>query len=444
MQSQSKNTLKIFWQHAWRYKWQVISIAAGVIAHVILQNTGPVLYKRLIDVLTLGDTKSSLKPAMSVVWLILLISAFRLIVARAFNFINNYFQPRVMADLNSTCFEYLGHHSYSFFSNSFVGSLVTKVKRYERAFEQIADQLTFDLGRTLLDTIVIIIILLYNNTKIGLIVLAWAILYIIFSYLYSLYKLPYDIKRAESDTLVTAQLADSITNNFNIKTFANYRGEEAKFKNVAEEQFRLRKKSWDLGTISEVIQSISMVFLEFLLLYMAIKYWQEGLITLGTIALIQGFLIRLFDKLWSVGKHIRAIYESLADAGEMTEILLKPHEIKDVPNAKGLKVKDGAIEFNNVSFSYHKEAEILSGFNINITSGEKVALIGPSGGGKSTIVKLLFRFYDIQGGKILVDGKNIAEVTQDSLRLNMSLVPQDPILFHRSLMENIRYGKPRA
>ena len=444
MKNYTTKTLQIFWQHAKKYPLPVFSICVGILAHTILQNAQPVLYKKLIDVLVLSDFKNNLNPAAHIIWIILVVSIIRLAVARSFNFINNYFQPRVMADLNSTCFAYLHRHSFSFFNDTFVGSLVTKVKRYERAFELIADQLTFDLGRTFLDILVILAVLFFYNKTLGFALLIWVVLYLIFTYFFSRFKLPYDMKRALADTKVTAQLADSITNNFNIKIFAGHKKEETDFNNTVLSQFKIRKKSWDLGTTSEVVQSVSMVFLEFVLLTLAVKFWKNGIITLGTIALIQGYLNRLFDKLWSVGKHIRAIYENLADANEMTEILLSPHEISDLKNAENLKVSLGKIEFDNVNFSYLKNASVLENFNLQIAPTQRIALIGPSGGGKSTIVKLLLRFHDIQSGKILIDGQNIAMVTQDSLRENISLVPQDPILFHRSLMENIRYGKPSA
>jgi ATP-binding cassette subfamily B protein len=128
----------------------------------------------------------------------------------------------------------------------------------------------------------------------------------------------------------------------------------------------------------------------------------------------------------------------------MTEILLKPHEITDSKSAKPLAVNQGEIKFNNLSFSYIKGVEVLKNFNLTIKPKEKMALIGPSGGGKSTIVKLLLRFYDLTSGQILIDKQNLAKVTQDSLREQIAFVPQEPILFHRSLIDNIRYGNNRA
>jgi ATP-binding cassette subfamily B protein len=145
-----------------------------------------------------------------------------------------------------------------------------------------------------------------------------------------------------------------------------------------------------------------------------------------------------------LGRQTTRVYEHIADANEMTEILLTPLEITDTPNAKNLIASHGKIEFKNVGFGYHENLSVLDKFNITINPGERVAFVGPSGGGKSTITKLLFRFYNIDSGEILIDGQNILNIKQESLWKNLSLVPQEPILFHRSLLENIRYGKPDA
>jgi ATP-binding cassette subfamily B protein len=144
---------------------------------------------------------------------------------------------------------------------------------------------------------------------------------------------------------------------------------------------------------------------------------------------------------WDFGKIIMKIYEKLAEAEEMTVILNTPHEIVDIKNADDLKVKFGKINFKNVGFAYEEDESIIDNFSLEIKAKETVALIGTSGAGKTTLTKLLLRMFDIQKGKILIDGQDISQVTQESLRNNISLVPQDPILFHRSLMENIRYGK---
>jgi ATP-binding cassette subfamily B protein len=146
-----------------------------------------------------------------------------------------------------------------------------------------------------------------------------------------------------------------------------------------------------------------------------------------------------------MGQDIRRIYEAMADANEMTEILLAPHEIVDDESAPALAISKGAVEFRGIQFSYSAGSNlVLRDFSLRIASGERVGIVGPSGGGKSTVLKLLARLHDVKSGRILIDNQDIALVTQSSLHRSIAYVPQDPILFHRSLMENIRYSKPAA
>jgi ABC-type multidrug transport system fused ATPase/permease subunit len=164
----------------------------------------------------------------------------------------------------------------------------------------------------------------------------------------------------------------------------------------------------------------------------------------GTFVLVQAYIISINNSLWSFSRIVRDMTEGISDAKEMVEMLHLPHEIQDIPNATALNVPKGLIEFKNVSFSFGENKPVFNKLNLSIKAGEKVALIGSSGAGKSTLVKLLLRLNDIQGGEISIDGQNIKNVTQESLRENISLVPQDPALFHRTLMENIRYGRRDA
>ncbi|OGF69099.1 hypothetical protein A3H65_00630 [Candidatus Giovannonibacteria bacterium RIFCSPLOWO2_02_FULL_45_14] len=434
----------MFWRHSRKYRWQVTVLIVSILVVTFIQTYIPLLYRDLINLLTSANAHNNLALAIHVVVLVLIANIARIVFWRVMNFVNNFFQARVMGNLMNTCYQYLQQHSYGFFTSNFVGSLVTKVKRFERAFEQITDQLVFDLGRSFLDTGMILFVLLWQYRTFGLIMTAWCAAVLLYVFIFSRFRLQYDIRRAEADTRTTGQLADTITNNVNIKSFAQYPFEYERFSKVIDEQFRARKKSWDMGTVGDIIQSIFMIIAEFFVMYFAVIMWSRGTLMVGDIALLQMYLLRIFDKLWSTGRNIRNIYESLADANEMTELLLQPHGITDSIGARPLEVEKGEINFENVSFGYHDEGAVLNNFKLKIKPGERVALIGPSGGGKSTIAKLLFRFYDLRAGKILIDGQDISRVTQDSLRGKIALVPQDPILFHRSLMENMRYAKPEA
>ena len=194
----------------------------------------------------------------------------------------------------------------------------------------------------------------------------------------------------------------------------------------------------------EAGQALLIFLIEFVVFYLAIGYWTENIVTVGFFVLLQAYILGLTHRLWEFSRVVRDIYESYADAKEMVEIMTLPYEIRDLKDARTLKVSLGALEFKNVSFSFNQTRGVLEDFNLAIRHGEKVGLVGPSGAGKSTIVKLLLRLHEPAKGSIAIDGSDIRDVTLDSLRGNIALVPQDTMLFHRTLMENIRYGREGA
>jgi ATP-binding cassette subfamily B protein len=444
MQVLTKQTLRIFWLHVRRYRGQFFVILFGVFLSAVIELCFPFIYKYIFDNLALHDV--NLIPNLrNAIVAFAALSTGNWLVWRSLTYVNNRFQPRVMADLLDTCYKYVHDHSYRFFTDNFVGSLVAKIRRYPRSFEAIADQICFDLGRTLVLRVSLVIVVLFlYSWQIGLMVFVWAILFVGFNYLFSLYKLKYDIQRSAMDTEITGQLADTITNNINLKLFATAKQEFRVFAAITNRWKKIQQWTWDLGSIADAAQGAFMIVLEVSILWVGIHYWQTGRFTVGDLALLQGYMWQIFDNLYQVGRNIRNLYEAIADANEMTEILVKKHEVVNVPGAPGIAVTRGDIEFKNATFNYKNNKEIFSNFNLNIPAGQKVALVGSSGGGKSTVVKLLLRFYDLKSGQILVDGQDIAGVTQESLRQQIALVPQDPILFHRPILENIRYARPTA
>ena len=407
----------------------------------------PLYYKKFLDVLTNSGLRISeelLQNLTNIIIFIFLLHAIAWVLYRVSFFSIGYFQTRVFADLANTSFEYLHQHSHRFFINRFVGALVRKVNRLLDAFDGISDRLYWDLLPLTLRIAGVLIVLFYRNTILGSILLGWIIIYLITNYFFTLYKFKYDEERARVDTEVTARLADTITNNANIKLFSGFRFEFEAFRNITEKQRKITKFNWDLTGYMEAVQAGLMIALEFLLFYFAIRFWARGLLTVGDFILIQAYLLDIFGRLWDFGRFFRDMYRHLADAQEMVEILNSPHEIQDKPLAKELVVTNGEVAFQNVDFTYTKTREVIRNFSLHINAGEKIGLVGPSGAGKSTLVALLLRFFDLQSGGIYIDGENIADVTQESLRRHIAMVPQDPILFHRSLMENIRYGRHGA
>ncbi len=265
-----------------------------------------------------------------------------------------------------------------------------------------------------------------------------------FNIFFSRWKLKYDIKAAEIDSKTTAYLADTITNQNTVQLFVGKNFESKGYKAVSDEQAKVTKFAWNLDSIIEGGQAFLGFLIQFLLFYFAIKYWEKGVITIGIFVMLQVYILNLIDQLWGFTRVVRQGYQAYADAKEMVEIMNLPHEIKNNPDAKELTVNRGEVEFKDLTFSFNQTRKVLENINLTINPGEKVALVGPSGAGKTTFVRLLLRLYSPNSGKILVDGQDISQATQESLRKNISMVPQDPILFHRTLAENIAYGKRDA
>ncbi len=444
MRPLTKETYKIYWNHVRPYRRLVVLMLASLVVGTVVDVVVPIFYKRFFDVLAAGVALPTAKLALfNIIFIILGLHAIGWVVWRISIFANNYLQPRVMMDLTNSSFEYLHQHSYRFFVNRFAGALVRKVNRFSGAFEGVADKLYWDLLPLALKTIGILGVLFYKNVLLGAAMLAWAIVFMAVNYALTMYKLKYDVKAAEINTRVTARLADTITNQVNIKIFAKFRDELSAFRRLTYEEFRINYFTWNLGGYIESLQAVLTIALEFGIFYLAIGLWSKGILTVGDFVLLQAYVLQMVWRLWDFGRIFRQLYRNLADAEEMTEILMTPHEIKDQPNAKTLAVSKGAVEFDQVRFSYQDGREVVN-VSLAIAPGEKVGFVGPSGAGKTTLSALLLRFYDIESGAIRVDGESITEVTQESLRKNIALVPQEPILFHRTLMENIRYGKQGA
>ncbi|MFA6098052.1 MAG: ABC transporter ATP-binding protein [Patescibacteria group bacterium] len=445
MKANTRETINIYWQSVWKYKTSLLFSLVAIISASILNVITPLYYKKFIDSLAGGTGQDSIvKTLISILIIIAIVRLAQWVCWRIATFTANYFESKAMTDLTDSCFAFLHKHSFGFFNDNFVGSLVKKVKWFGRSFEVIADRLLWNLLPLVVNIAVIAIILFKRSSGLGFGVVAWVIVFLIINSLFVRYKLKYDLKRSLAETKTTGFLSDSVANHSTVKLFGGYGREISGFAGLNEKLRRLRKLTWDLGSLFEAVQGLLMTFLEVAIFYFAIGLWKKGLLTIGDFVLIQVYLINIFERVWDFGKFIRQIYEGLADADEMTEILQTPLEVQDAHGAKELTVTSGQINFSAVDFCYRQTREIFNGFNLDIKSHERVAIVGSSGAGKTTLVKMLLRLHDISSGAILIDGQDVARVTQESLHRNIGLVPQDPILFHRSLMENIRYGRPEA
>ena len=438
--------LRVFWEHARRYKMAVFLVVFFHAGVNVVETIIPLYYKQFFDVLasTSTPTNSVVQQLFFLTVLIASLYGVAWVFRRISQFANVYIQPHVKADLMRTSFAYLEYHSYKFFLNSFAGSLVRRINRLDRSFETLADHIHYAYLPFLVTFPIIIVVLFMRHWLLGTVFMVWLIVFMIAQYAVTAWKQKYNIALAAKDSETTGVLSDTISNITTVKSFAGEEKEYSMVHAITEELRRLRYKTWNIDEWINTVQGALFIVVEVSLLYTAVLLWQRSLVTVGDFALIQAYIIRAFDQVWHLGQTMRKSYEALAEAHEMVEILNMPHEVNDPARIKKLVVSAGNIVFHDVSFNFNETRSILKKFNLSIAGGEKIAFVGPSGAGKTTITKLLFRFYDITSGKITIDNTDISKVTQKSLRQSISLVPQEPILFHRTLMENICYGRFNA
>lgn len=436
--------LKYYWQAVKGFKISVFLLVVFSLAAGILEVYIPLQFLKLWDVLS-GNNFTLADQAYHIMIVIFLLSLARFILARGNSFINSHFQANAMAKLRKQSFSYMIGHSNSFFSNNFGGSLLQKINKYVRAFERLVD-MVIDNGLPLIIRLLGVVIAVYTLTpKYSLIFLVFCFIFLLTAFIYVKLKLKYDIIAAEADTKTHGSLADSISNHASIQLFTGHDYEIDKVGGVIDTQRKATLTNWYLWSGLSAIQSFYIILVQFIIFWLAIGDWRIGLLSVPTMILIQGYLSSLSMSLWTFHSIIRTFYEGFADAQEMALILDTPYEIDDIKTDQEFGVFKGNISFENVTYIYeNNNAKVFDDFSINIKAGQKVALVGSSGAGKSTFVKLLMRLFNLTEGKILIDGIDISMISQRKLREQIGFVPQDPILFHRTLMENIRYGRRDA
>lgn len=442
----SKQIIKIYWQHIRPYKWSVLSIFLMVGINMVLWTVYPIYYKDLFDGLV-AMSKTGVYDwdfIKRIFYIIFGMYAVMWVFWRISGVMASSIQPRISADLQNTVFKNVLNHSYRFFTEEPSGSLIKKASRFVDAFNNLAEPVLWRLFPIAVMLVSMFVVFWQINQILGVILAVSVFVFFFFDIWVSNLKLPLDERRSEMDSKASGLLADSLTNAVNIKLFVSGERERSSYRVLSDNQRQAQTKSWRMHEISHSIQTMLTMVMELVIMLWALRSFMRGQMSIGTLAILQTYLIFLFNQVWDFGRLIRTVYEQMANAKEMVQIMDREIEVQDVVKAKKLKVTAGEIDFENVGFSYVSERGILNKFSLKIKPGEKIALVGSSGAGKSTVTKLLLRFFNIGEGKITVDGQDISKVTQDSLRLNIALVPQDPLLFHRTLKENIRYGKPDA
>lgn len=356
------------------------------------------------------------------------------------------YEIKAMKKITEHIFRHIEYMDSKFHADRFGGALVSQATKFVRSYELLVDTFNWNIVNGVTAFFASLIVLLIVSPVYALVFTGVSTVYFVVVYRQMKYQIPYNTKLSNSESETTAKLADAITNVATIRAFA---GETTETDLFSRQTTKKAQHHWKLMNVQMKNESISRSGI----MVVKIVAFGVGLIgvatlhtPIGALYLTLTYTLSLTERLWQFMFIIRNINRSLGDAADMTEILQLDTAIKDPADPEPVRIHRGRIEFKEVNFRYEEGEKhaLFTGLNLRIKPGEQVGLVGHSGGGKSSLAKLLSRFMDIDAGSILIDGQDITHIRQRDLRKSIAYVPQDPLLFHRSLMDNIRYGRPEA
>ncbi len=444
MQPFPSNPFVFLWRYALRNKSLFFSICACCVIMIISQKLSPWFFSKMVGLF--GENVKFADIANSIWWLLAGVVATTLLAKILFVLFNLLtelvLRPRIFEQMSRDCFQYINGHSLSFFSDNMAGSLAQKSNALSDSSSYYQSSLYYlsDFFRL----IVVFTMLAFVNVTFSICFVFCVLLSGLVLLKIGTLSMNLRAEMIEARSKVSGQMIDALQNHFFVRLFNGFKYEQKRADKVLQDETEKTNKSVNVETLQSQGEKFyfHLVYLSFVLY--ALVLWKEKTITTADVVLIF-FLLQDVTGTVSWLIHRTIVYSS-AFAEIKTNLIpfSTPHEIVDDKNAGVLKVKEGTIELKDVCFAYKRGKPLFNHFNLQIPAGQKVGVVGMSGGGKSTLINLLQRFYDIQGGEILIDGQNIKNVTQESLHQQISYVPQTSALLERSIAENIAYGKPSA
>ncbi len=354
-------------------------------------------------------------------------------------------ETKVRPALQMRVFNLLVHQSLNFHANNFSGALVNQTNKFTGAYVQLTDIFVINVTIMFVTSIVAIATVACFLPWIGLAMFVWTVFFTWLNIALTRRRIKYSRAAAKADSVLTAHLADAIGNVSAIKSFASEEAEMKLHHFKAHDRAHKKYISWIKGVKNDFTFGMLMGALQLGVLIMLIFFAMHSVVAIGTIILVQVYVTQLISQLWGLSGITRNMEQALSDAAEMTEILGESLEVRDPAKPQKVAITKGALAFTDVTFTHDGSDDALfHHFTLEVAAGEKIGLVGKSGSGKTSLTRLLLRFVDIDGGAITIDGQDIAKIRQGDLRAHIAYVPQEPILFHRSLRENIAYGKPDA
>ena len=377
-------------------------------------------------------------------WLFIGLAVGEVVFARAGGGVQIVIGPRQRQTVTRAMYAYLQHHSHRFLSNDFAGALAHKISETSMGYSQTIWTLIFDFYPMVIVFGVAIFMLGRAHGGLAEFVFIWAVCFVSLSFWLATRTRPFAVAASAARSETTGKVVDAVTNLTSTRLFARLDYEREYLDTQLRKELKAVRRSNSYSERVRWFQYSAAAVLKIGVLYYALQLWGRGEITVAEFVVASTTTLLIINEARNLSRRFLEFFEYIGNVANGVHTLVKPHEVIDQAGAQRVAIETGRIEFRDVSFGYSDDQLIFQHLNVTIPAGQRVGLVGFSGSGKSTFVSLILRLYDPQGGKILIDGHDIQAMTQESLHSQLSLIPQDPNLFHRTLMENIRYGRLEA
>lgn len=442
-----RQTLAMYWQHARVYPKQLgLILGAMPLLQLADDFATPFLTSKILNQLAQSSGALDIQAFIKPLALILVIELCTNFFWRPYIKVVWRFEENVMRDLYNSSFRHLMDMSYRFYSNRFSGSLVSQVNKFVGSFERLSDTLIWQVYKLCIAFVFTVVLLVRPAPLYVLVLVSFTTVYLTLLFRLKRNERPLNESWAAAESYRTGQLADSIGNILAVKAFAH---EDLEADLFSDQVNVVRKHS--LQTMRQVMHNemfttTAQRAINAGAILTAILLAAHGTINIGTVYLVLMYTISIIRRLWDMNNTIRNMNRIFGDAREMTDILRIDPEIADKQDATDLVARRGSIKFDKVTFAYPEQPDqpLFKDFTLRIKPGEKVGLVGHSGSGKTSLTTLILRYMDVSDGTITIDDQDISTVRQQSLRSAISYVPQEPLMFHRTISDNIRYGQLSA
>ena len=446
--AEQKINWKVFqlvWPYLLDYKARIVLAIVCLVLSKAANVSGPFLLKNIVDTLSEGGANSLILVPVALVIAYGFARFSMIILGEIRDTVFGRVTERAMTEIGLKVFKHVHRLDLDFHLNRRTGGLSRDIERGINGISFLMRFFVFNIAPTLIEIALVIGIFFFNyGIAFAAITMFAVVLYILFSMMTTDWRTAFVREAARADSVTSTISIDSLLNHETVKYFTNEEYEANRYDRALLDWEEAKRKNrlslLGLNTGQGLIISVAMTSM----MWLAAERVAEGSMSVGDFVLINAFMMQLFIPLNFLGFVYREIKGSMANIENMFSLLDLTSGVKDITDAPELQITEGVISFNQVSFHYRDDRAIIRDLSFTIQSGEKVAVVGASGAGKSTLVKLLFRFYDPNAGSISIDGQDVSQVSQQSLRRAIGIVPQDTVLFNQSIFENIRYGDPHA